>query len=221
MRIKFVILIIALLGFFAGCTDDNGPVETVRGSGNVITEGREVSGFTAVSLQGMGKLQIDQTGSESLSITADDNLLPYIETRVRGNKLIISVQGNTLFSNVTELTYHVTVANIDSVELDGAGEIEVSHLDADEWQVNLDGTGSITASGQANKQTVEIIGAGAYTADELASQEATVRHSGAGMAVVQVSNQLDVRIDGLGTVEYIGDPEVTQTINGLGTVRQR
>lgn len=221
MRIKHIFFILALLGLFIGCTDDNGPVETVRGSGNVITEGREVSGFTAVSLQGMGQLQIDQNGSESLSITTDDNLLPYIETRVRGNKLIISVQGNTLFSNVTELTYHVTVANIDSVELDGAGEIEVSHLDADEWQVNLDGTGSITASGQANKQTVEINGAGAYTADKLASQEATVRHSGAGMAVVQVSEQLDVRIDGLGTVEYIGDPEVTQTVNGSGTVRQR
>lgn len=221
MRIKFVIFMVALLSLFSGCINDGGPLETVRGSGNVITEGREVSGFTAVSLQGIGQLEIDQTGTESLSITADENLLPYIETSVRGGKLIISVQGNTLFNNVTELTYHVTVDTIDSVELDGAGSIEISHLDADDWQVNLDGTGNITASGQANKQTVEINGAGAYTADELTSEEVTVRHSGAGMVVVQVSDQLDVRIDGLGTVEYIGDPTVTQTINGLGTVRQR
>lgn len=221
MRIKLVILIIALLGMFTACIGDNGPIETVRGSGHVITEEREVSGFTAVSLQGIGQLKIDQTGTESLSITADENLLPYIETRVRDNELIISVQENAHFSTITELTYQVTVSAIDSVELSGAGEIEVSHLDTDEWWVNLAGTGSITASGQADKQTVEIAGAGAYTADELASREATVRHSGAGMAVVQVSEQLDVRIDGLGTVEYIGNPEVTQTVNGLGTVQQR
>lgn len=221
MRIKFVILMIALLGLFTACTNDNGPVESVRGSGNVITEGREVSGFTAVSLQGVGQLEIDQTGTESLSITADENLLPYIKTNVRGGKLIISIQGNTLFNNVTELTYHVTVETIDSIELDGAGSIEVSHLDTDDWRVNLDGTGNITASGQANKQTVEINGAGAYTADELTSQEVSVRHSGAGTAVVQVSDQLDVRIDGLGTVEYIGNPTITQTINGLGAVQQR
>lgn len=221
MRIKFVILMIALLGLFTACTNDNGPVESVRGSGNVITEGREVSGFTAVSLQGVGQLEIDQTGTESLSITADENLLPYIKTNVRGGKLIISIQGNTLFNNVTELTYHVTVETIDSIELDGAGSIEVSHLDTDDWRVNLDGTGNITASGRANKQTVEINGAGAYTADELTSQEVSVRHSGAGTAVVQVSDQLDVRIDGLGTVEYIGNPTITQTINGLGAVQQR
>jgi hypothetical protein len=221
MRIKFAILMIALLGFFTGCINNNGPIETVRGSGNVITEGREVSGFTAVSLQGVGQLVIDQTGSESLSITADDNLLPYIETRVRGRELIISVQDNTLFSNVSELTYHITVDSIDSVELDGAGSIEVNDLDVEEWQVNLAGAGSITVSGKVDKQTIEIDGAGTYTADELACQEATVRHSGAGTVVLQASKQLDVRIDGLGTVEYIGDPTVTQTINGLGTVRQR
>ena len=221
MRIKFLIFVIALMGLFTACTNDGGLVKTVRGSGDVVTEEREVSGFTAVSLQGVGQLEIDQTGTESLSITADDNLLPYIETRVQGGKLIISIKEGTVFNNVTELTYHVTAEAIDSVELDGAGSIEVSHLDTDDWQVNLDGTGNITSSGQANKQTVEINGAGAYTADELASQETTIRHNGAGTAVVQVSDHLDVRIDGLGSVDYIGDPTVTQTINGLGTIRQR
>lgn len=221
MRTKYVIFMIVLISLVTGCIGRNGPVETVRGSGNVVTEERVVSGFTAVSLQGVGELVIDQTGSESLSITADDNLLPYIETRVRGSKLIISIQDNTLFSNATELTYHVTVNSIDSVELDGAGSIQVSDLDNDDWRVNLAGTGNITVSGQVDKQTVEIDGAGAYTADELTSREATVEQNGAGMVVVQVSEQLDVRIDGLGTVEYIGDPTVTQTINGLGTIRQR
>ncbi|MCL4262951.1 MAG: DUF2807 domain-containing protein [Anaerolineae bacterium] len=49
----------------------------------------------------------------------------------------------------------------------------------------------------------------------------TIKSSGAGTAVVQVSDSLDVTIDGLGHVEYIGDPEVTQEINGVGSVRQR
>lgn len=216
-----IILFFVLLFFLPGCINGDGPLETVRGSGDVITEEREVSGFTAVSLQGIGQLEIDQTGTESLSITADDNLLPYIKTRVQGSNLIISIEGNTVFNNVTELTYHVTVDTINSVELEGAGNIVVNNLDVDKWAANLSGTGNITASGRADVQTVEIDGAGAYTADDLVSQEATVRHNGAGMAVVQVSDRLDVRIDGLGTVEYIGDPTVTQEINGLGTVRQR
>ncbi|MBK8905289.1 MAG: DUF2807 domain-containing protein [Anaerolineaceae bacterium] len=221
MRTKYVIFMIVLTLLITACIGRNGPVETVRGSGNVVTEERAVSGFTAVSLQGVGELVIDQTGSESLTITADDNLLPYVETQVRSGKLIISIQDNTLFNNVSELTYHVTVNTIESVQLDGAGSIQVSNLDSDDWRVNLNGTGNITVSGQVDTQTVEINGAGAYTADELASREATIEQDGAGMVVVQVSEVLDVRIDGLGTVEYIGSPTVKETINGLGTVRQR
>lgn len=216
MRTQFVILMLALTGALTACTGDSGPLTTIQGSGNVVTEERTVSGFTSVSLEGVGQLVIDQTGSESLTITADDNLLPYIETRVRGRQLIIGIQTNTIFRNVTDLTYHITADVLDSVELNGVGAIQVTHLNGDNWRANLSGGGNIVVSGTVDKQTVEINGAGAYTADELASREAVVRHSGAGLAVVQVSEQLDVRIDGMGSVEYLGNPTVKQTINGWG-----
>jgi hypothetical protein len=145
----------------------------------------------------------------------------YIETRVRGGELIISIEENTIFNEVTELVYHVTVKAIDNLELDGAGEIEVLHLDGEEWVIHLDGGGSITVSGKVTRQEVEINGLGMYNAEDLVCQEATVEQNGAGMAVVQVSDTLDVTIDGVGSVEYIGDPTVNKTINGLGAVTQR
>lgn len=221
MRTQFVILMLALTGALTACIGASGPLTTIRGSGIVVTEERTVGGFTSISLEGIGQLVIDQTGSESLTITADDNLLPYIETRVRGRQLIIGVQTNTIFRNVTDLTYHITADVLDSVELNGVGTVQVNNLNSDNWRANLSGGGNIVVSGTVGKQTVEINGAGAYTADELASREAVVRHSGAGLAVVQVSEQLDVRIDGMGSVEYLGNPTVKQTVNGLGSVRQR
>jgi hypothetical protein len=222
MKIKqFILVNLALMGLLTACTNDGGLVRTIQGSGNVVTETREVSGFTAVSLNGVGHLIIDQTGSESISITADDNILPTIETRVRGNKLIISIEDNTSFNNLTELTYHVTVQAIDTLELNGAGEVEVLNLEGQDWQTTLAGGGTITVSGKVDTQTAELNGAGAYNAEALQSQEATVRQNGAGMAIVQVSERLDVSIDGLGSVEYIGNPTVREEINGLGTVRQR
>lgn len=218
---RFLMIGLVFVGLLAACTTVEGPVDIVRGSGNVVTEERPLSGFTAVSLQGVGRLEIDQTGSESVSITTDDNLLPYIETRVRGSKLIISIQEKTTFNDVTELTYHVTVKTVDSLEVDGAGEIEVVHLDGEEWQTQLDGGGKITVSGKVTRQDVEINGFGVYNAEDLTCQEAKVQQNGAGMVVVQVSDQLDVTIEGVGTVEYIGYPTVTKTLNGLGTVKQR
>ncbi|GAB4148135.1 MAG: hypothetical protein Fur0021_07690 [Candidatus Promineifilaceae bacterium] len=99
MRTQFVILMLALTGALTACIGDSGPLTTIRGSGIVVTEERTVSRFTSISLEGMGQLVIDQTGSESLTITADDNLLPYIyiETRVRSHQLIIGVQTNTIY----------------------------------------------------------------------------------------------------------------------------
>ncbi len=220
MRIKYVIFMIVLMSLVTACIGRTGPMETVRGSGNVITEEREVSGFTAVSLQGVGELVIDQTGRESLTITADDNLLPYIETQVRGGKLIISIQDNVLFNNVTGLTYHVTVNTIESIELDGAGNIQVSDLDNDDWRVTLAGTGNITVAGQVDTQTVQIDGAGAYTADELASRETIIEQNGAGM-VVQVSEQLTSALMAWECGNIYAIRPSPKSINGLGTVRQR
>jgi len=216
--ILFTLLFVTLS---VACDSQIGSVEIVKGSGNVVTEERDVSGFTAVSLQGIGELFVDQTGTESLAITADDNLLPYIKTRISGDKLIISIEENTTFNNVSELTYHVTVANLDELELDGFGQVTVSNLNGESLSVQLDGAGSITVSGEVDRQTVEINGAGGYDAAELKSQEATVTHNGAGLAVVQVSDQLDAKINGIGTVEYIGDPQVTKDVSGLGSVSQR
>ncbi len=224
MRGKMMILVILfiLAGLLAACNGEIGPLTVVQGSGNVITETREVSDFTAVALNGVGRLVIEQTGSESLAITGDDNVLPLIETSVRSGKLIIGLPERTTFTNVPDLTYNVTVSSIDTLELNGAGNIEVSDLDGESWLVTLSGGGNITVSGSVDRQTVNINGAGAYNAEDLASREATIQHNGAGVAVVQVSDVLDVTINGVGSVEYIGDPaDVSQSINGLGSVRKR
>jgi len=222
MRSKIGILTIVFLAvLLIGCEGKIGSVDIVRGSGNVVTESRDVSGFTTVVLDGAGKLVIDNTGSESLTITADDNLLDYIDTSVQNGRLIIRIKGRTTFSGVKELSYHVTVDELAGVELNGAGNVTVNDVDTEDWSVELNGVGGVTASGEAIRQTVNISGAGNYEAPDLASQETTVDHEGAGRAVVQASDRLDVTIDGLGTVEYIGNPEVTKEINGLGSVQQR
>lgn len=210
-----------LVSLSVACAGQIGSARIVKGSGEVVTEERDVSDFTSVSLQGIGELFVDQTGSTSLAITADDNLLPYIETRVNADKLIISIKRNVAFSDVAELTYHITVAKLDSLELDGLGKITVDNLNGETLTVALDGAGDITVSGEVERQTVKINGAGSYDAADLKSQEAVVTHNGAGLAVVQVNDQLDATINGLGTVEYIGDPQVTKDVNGLGSVRQR
>jgi hypothetical protein len=51
-----------------------------RGSGNVITESRVVSGSDEILLSGSGEVVVDVDGTESLTIEAEDNIMPLLTT---------------------------------------------------------------------------------------------------------------------------------------------
>src|SRR5665647_3381368 len=66
------------------------PWETVKGNGQVKKENREVSAFTSLAVGGAMDVQIAYGNSNSISVEADENLLPYIETSVENGKLTIN-----------------------------------------------------------------------------------------------------------------------------------
>ena len=76
--LKIIGLLIIGLLFISACG-----LGTIQGSGDVITESREVSGFDSVSHTGIGQVIIVQGDEESLNIKADDKLMEYKTTEVR------------------------------------------------------------------------------------------------------------------------------------------
>lgn len=48
-----------------------------------------------------------------------------------------------------------------------------------------------------------------------------VRSSGVGSAVVNASEQLDATVSGVGSVEYVGFPQVQESEEGVGDVKKR
>ena len=77
-----------------------------RFSGNMESESRSVSGFTAIKLTGSGEVTIDQTGTDSLTIEADDNVLPKVTSNVVDGTLMLGVEGNV--SSSTPIKFVVT-----------------------------------------------------------------------------------------------------------------
>lgn len=193
----------------------------VRGSGNVQTEERQVRDFSAISLNGFGKLIIEQTGTESLSITADDNILPLITSEVRNGTLYLGFKEERMVNNVSDITFRVTINDLEAIDLSGAGSVEATNINTDQLRITSSGAGDVNIAGTTEKQEVELSGVGRYNGEDLVSKEATVETSGAGNAVVQVSDSLDANISGAGSVTYIGDPQVKQVISGAGSVNKR
>jgi hypothetical protein len=212
---KAALVLILLPGSFVvlGCA-------TERGSGNIASETRSVSGFSEVALYGTGALTIRQTGSESLTIEAEDNVLPHIQTNVKNNRLTIEAN-NTMPTPTKTINYELTVKDLSALELQGAGSIDASDISTDSLNVSTSGAGDVTVAGEADSQEVDISGAGSYQAEKLATKKATVDLSGAGEAIINASDELNVAISGLGSVEYVENPTVSRNIAGVGEVRRR
>lgn len=190
----------------------------VTGSGKVITETRDVSGFQSVELRGVGTVVITQGEPESLTITADDNVVPLLTSEVVDGKLVLSVQEGYTFLGEVDITFAVTLPELKAVELNGAGKITAEKLTTDSLSAAIAGAGEIKLGGQAKDLTVNVSGAGNIEAENLAVETAQVTLAGAGNIKLNVTKTIDITLSGFGTINYRGTSEATQTVSGLGTI---
>jgi hypothetical protein len=213
--------------------------ETVDGSGVSATEERDVGYVNEVVLSGVGDLTIVPGEFTSLSVTADDNVLPVLETESVNGKLTLRTKSRTNVRTKTKIAYTLTVPKLSAITVSGAGNVRSTRLDADELTVKLSGAGnahlsnltckslSLTLSGagtahlagSTNKLTVRLSGAGGIEAVGLKSSSADVQVSGAGNATVWAADELKARVSGAGGVKYKGRPTVDQKVSGAGRIR--
>ena len=212
---------------------------TIDGSGNIITEEREVSGFDRVTLSGFGDVSLKQGAEESLTVRTDDNIMPYVRTEVRNNTLVLDFddKGWERSYNPTDgIHFDLVVKDLQRIDISGTGSIEIGKFETDDLIVDLSGVGSLEISdftadelvvrqsgtvtmivaGQVKGQELNHSGVSSYHAGELESETTIIDISGAGSATVWVTESLDIEISGIGNVIYYGNPRVVQNISGLG-----
>jgi len=194
----------------------------VKGSGILKTETRPVEKFTAIVMSGAADVDIEQTGQESLELTADDNLLPLFTTEVRDGTLFLGVvHGKRLTWSNKGPRFKVTVSELRKLRLSGAGTVNATKLDADSLSISISGAGDGNIAGRSNSLSISISGAGSLDAAGLQAKRATVIVSGAGDVTVNASEELDARVSGAGDIWYIGSPKLQSKVSGAGTIKQK
>jgi len=210
--------------------------------GAIATETREVSGFNAVSINTFGEFEIRQGDTESLTISAPSDFLRSIETNVENSTLTINTRRGFIGAPTRRVEYFLTVKDLNSLHLSGAGvmkivdglqtttfslnlsgagSIEIDDLTATNLSVNLSSAGVIVIAGRVENQSVNLSGVGSYEGSDLQSKTASVNLSGAGSATIWATESLDVTVSRVGSIGYYGTPRVTQNISGLGSVNSK
>jgi hypothetical protein len=219
-----------------------------------VTENRNITGFKAIVLRGYGDLEIHQEREKAvpgtLSIEADEQIMPRILTEVRGDRLVLGFSmpwydwiwwwWQWLFTADKRVRFRLTSAGVESLKItgaglvssdrfeagrldlrvSGAGRIRLSGIAVKDMETRLSGAADVELAGTADRHDVHISGAGSVHASKLAAKRSAIVISGAGSCAANVSEDLDARISGAGSVSYEGNPRVTQRVSGAGSVRQ-
>ena len=94
----------------------------VHGSGHPSTETRAVTEeFTKLDVSGAFKVILKQDSSKNISITADDNLLQYVKTKVEDGTLRVFTHKN--LCNAGQMTITIGVRNLEEIKASGATEL--------------------------------------------------------------------------------------------------
>ena len=206
----------------SGILVENNVVSGERGSGNVVEETRPISGVTGVDLATIGNVIIEIGEKESLRIEAEDNLMKYFETDMRGETLKISTNPSTVNLRPTKPVYFfLTVKDLERVSISGSGDIQVPDLESSQFNVDIGGSGDINMGDlRADRLEINIGGSGDVSTGRVIVPSLRVKINGSGdITLMELkADDLSLNVNGSGNLRIddgnVGEQDID--INGSG-----
>ncbi len=209
------IVVIALVA--AACS---GGLGSVDGNGVEQREARTVDAFDVVDLAGTGRVVVDvRPGAIAVTVTGDENIVPLVETRVDGKRLVVGWKNGKGGSSKVPLTVSVAVPSLVGARVSGAGTVEVNGIAGPMFEAGMSGAGTLRISGSVGELQAKLSGAGTLDAERLVADRVSVDASGAGSVVVAPVAALKASVSGAGHVRYVGaPPSIEKSVSGAGSV---
>lgn len=222
--------------------------ETIKGNGKVITKEYKIADFDKISFVGSAEFTYEQSeAAPSVTVTIDENLLPYLEVKVKGSELHVGPKTEGMLGRSKDLRptvfkikgnskalEEVNLAGSGSFKADqmvrtkelelnlsGSGTMRIAMLQADELEGNVAGSGNLILKGKVREAKYNVAGSGDVKAEDCESEEVEGNVAGSGNLEVYAVRELTGNIVGSGDIFYKGDPKVKSSCIGSGKVRKR
>lgn len=221
------ILLIAVLALATTSCIIDGWSNSISGSGNVVTEEREISGFEGVHVSSGIDVYLTEADEFSVVVEADDNLHDVIETRLHGNMLEVGTD-NVSIRNARAKKVHVSLPDLSALKISSAGDCEGQstfhckdlRLDvssagdlelvvmAGKVDLDISSSGDVRLAGEADEFRASLSSAGELDAYDLVAKKVEVEVSSAGDARVHATEEISMKASSAGDIYYKGDARV-------------
>lgn len=213
MEFKKGCLILVTCFFLTAC----GKQEVV-GTEKMGSQTRQLSAFSGINVSGFYDVTIKVGAPQSITVTANSNLLPYIESTVSGKELSIQAKKGYMLRPTATPAITIVTPEVKRIELNGNNQVTVNGVAKGDLDLDFSGSNQFTATGNVENLTIKLAGEAIVDAAKLIANNVDIDSNGSSKINVYARDNLKVNIAGISTVNYAGNPKITQTINGSGKI---
>ncbi|GEQ97294.1 hypothetical protein JCM17844_09310 [Iodidimonas gelatinilytica] len=171
-----------------------------------VTQTRDVPSFTKIAINGSIDADITVGPKRSVAITADAEDQDRIKTEVRGDTLVIRMKGR--FQHSGDMQATIQVPKLEGIDINGSSDAVIAGIDSEDFEININGSGDVSAQGRCDEAEYEINGSGDISAFDLVCNDIDVEINGSGDTDVYAEKSIQISISGSGDVTAKGSPKV-------------
>jgi hypothetical protein len=193
------------------------------GGGPRVVETREVAPFDRLRISdGLEVTVVPGSGAE-VRVRAGRDVMDRVRTETSDGVLELDIVDRGIVIGpdpLGDVRIEVGAETVRGVRIDGSGEVALDGVDEPELELDVRGAGEVRAAGTVDRLDATIQGAGDAELFDLEARTATILIQGVADAELNVTEALDVTIQGAADVAYRGDPRITSEIEGPGDLRE-
>ena len=222
--LKLIVLLLTLS--LTSCNGNLNLIDGIDGSGNVVTEKRNIeTPFTKIQASTGIEVILEQGSPSEVEVEVDDNLMKYIVTRVENGTLIVKIDGN--INTMESAIVRVKTKTIEGLESSSGASIKTinklsgtsialktssgSTIQADlEYEkVSCESTSGseIKVSGKALTLDTKSSSGSEINAKELASNEITAQSTSGSSTTVNPIVLLNAKASSGSSIDYVKEPK--------------
>jgi len=200
----------------------------------------DVRPFSRIYLKGPYRVLLRQGEDPGLRIVATESQLDRIEVDSGNGMLSVEWDKNDI-RKTKDIELQITFKTLERIEIvgaikmesigilrvenlkiefEGAGDVDLE-LEAEKIIAEIEGVGSFELSGKTIYHKVDFSGVGSYNARDLFSDYTIVDSNGVGNVKVYAAREFIGNANGVGSVDYWGDPDEEDIhATGVGSVNR-
>lgn len=195
---------------------------TVHAQKNTVSQQRPISNFENIHIKSFGSTQVNITFAHTVDmhITADENIINWIEACVSDNTLTITTLKNFEETGKSKIEINITVPLFKKIEASGSRITVYNRFDAASMEIKMLGSSSIVfkEGGSVEKLSMNILGDGSINALKIKAKDVSASVVGAGRIVLSAETHLVAKVTEGGSIIYEGDPDIIPYVRGEGQI---